>query len=223
MIYAPIKARMYPLHRRETIRLIRQRLKDKQPTYLVATQLIEAGVDLDFEAGYRAIAPLESIIQSAGRGNRSAEQPQATQTIFQLVGETLPPGDYRQRVAQARQELEQGTDLARFDSCDRYFNLLLSKANRDRYDIQTMRKKLQFRSAAKAFDFIEEDGRVAVVVGTQEALAILGKPSLKQVDYQRLQQYAVRLPQKIALRAEDQNGILVWNASDYINRIGIAD
>ncbi|SFL91430.1 CRISPR-associated endonuclease/helicase Cas3 [Desulfomicrobium norvegicum] len=61
---------MCPDHRKKTIRNIKSDLKAKKKILVVSTQLIEAGVDFDFPLVFRALAPLEAIIQSAGRCNR---------------------------------------------------------------------------------------------------------------------------------------------------------
>jgi CRISPR-associated endonuclease/helicase Cas3 len=61
---------MYPAHRKEVIESIRTCLRNNEKIIVSSTQLIEAGVDFDFPCVYREIAPLESIIQSAGRCNR---------------------------------------------------------------------------------------------------------------------------------------------------------
>ncbi len=58
-------------HRRRIVRQINDRLNSGQPCRVVATQCIEAGVDFDFDVLYRALAPLDSIIQAAGRCNRN--------------------------------------------------------------------------------------------------------------------------------------------------------
>lgn len=62
-------------HRSEVIDTIKARLSVHLTCRVVATQCIEAGVDLDFEAMYRALAPLEAIIQAAGRCNRNGTLP----------------------------------------------------------------------------------------------------------------------------------------------------
>jgi len=59
-----------PQDRKNIISVISDRLKNKQKTILISTQVIEAGVDLDFDCGFREFAPLYSIIQTAGRINR---------------------------------------------------------------------------------------------------------------------------------------------------------
>ena len=65
---------MTPRHRREVIKKIKELEKENRRHYLIATQVVEAGVDLDFDWVFRDLAPLDSIIQVAGRCNRSAER-----------------------------------------------------------------------------------------------------------------------------------------------------
>lgn len=64
---------MCPHHRKATIQQIRDDLTAKRRILVVSTQLIEAGVDFDFPLVFRALAPLEAIIQSAGRCNREGK------------------------------------------------------------------------------------------------------------------------------------------------------
>lgn len=66
-----LSALMYPKHRTRKLRKIRRLLKNGLPCRVVSTQLIEAGVDVDFPCVYRAVAGIDSIAQAAGRCNRN--------------------------------------------------------------------------------------------------------------------------------------------------------
>lgn len=70
-----------PQHRKAIIRLIKCRLKRGDKIRLISTQLIEAGVDLDFDVGYREFAPFGSIIQMAGRVNREGRGSNPSEVI----------------------------------------------------------------------------------------------------------------------------------------------
>ncbi len=74
-----LSALMYPAHRTEKLTEIRRRLSDSAsaPCRVVSTQLIEAGVDVDFPCVYRAVAGIDSIAQAAGRCNRNGRSNKA--------------------------------------------------------------------------------------------------------------------------------------------------
>ena len=65
-----LSAAMCAAHRSDKLEVICQRLAEDKICRLISTQLIEAGVDVDFPIAYRAHGPLDSIIQTAGRCNR---------------------------------------------------------------------------------------------------------------------------------------------------------
>ncbi|MCI5224403.1 MAG: CRISPR-associated helicase/endonuclease Cas3, partial [Candidatus Electrothrix sp. AR4] len=66
-----------PAHRKEIFSKVRKRLSDKLPVLCISTQLIEAGVDVDFNSVIRFLAGLDSIAQAAGRCNRNGNLPTA--------------------------------------------------------------------------------------------------------------------------------------------------
>ncbi|MDR0820737.1 MAG: CRISPR-associated helicase Cas3' [Endomicrobium sp.] len=66
-----LSARMMPVHRKIVLRAIKRKLNKKEKIVVVSTQVIEAGIDIDFNCGIRALAGLDSIIQAAGRINRN--------------------------------------------------------------------------------------------------------------------------------------------------------
>lgn len=96
-------------HRRAALDDIRDRLKRGAPVRLVATSLIEAGVDVDFPQVWRALAGIDSIAQAAGRCNREGRLDEAGEVfVFRPEGRE-PPRD------QAKFAEEAGHVLARFD------------------------------------------------------------------------------------------------------------
>lgn len=66
-----LSTNIIPLHRFNRIQTIKNDLKNEKAPILIATQVVEAGVDLDFDMGFRDIGPIDSIIQVAGRINRN--------------------------------------------------------------------------------------------------------------------------------------------------------
>jgi CRISPR-associated endonuclease/helicase Cas3 len=95
-----LSARMCPAHRQEVIEAIRKRLGDTDAACrVVSTQLVEAGVDLDFPIVFREIAGLDSIAQAAGRCNREGGLRKGVVHIFH--GEKPPPAGYLRETAEA--------------------------------------------------------------------------------------------------------------------------
>ncbi len=89
-----------PAHRSRMLSEIRQRMKEGLPCRVASTQCIEAGVDLDFRRMYRALAPMESIIQATGRCNRNGHPDKGIVTVFEPEDERrLYPDDFYQNAA----------------------------------------------------------------------------------------------------------------------------
>lgn len=88
-----LSTNMCPAHRAEVLAKVNRRLEKGHKVRLVATQCVEAGVDLDFPAVYRALAPLEAIAQAAGRCNRHGLGPRGEVVVFKPHdGQLYPPG-----------------------------------------------------------------------------------------------------------------------------------
>ena len=94
-----------PAHRLQVVAEIKARLKAGRSCRVVATQCIEAGVDLDFDAMYRALAPLESIIQAAGRCNRNGRLPGGGRVVVFEPAEARYPGGSYEKAANIVKEL----------------------------------------------------------------------------------------------------------------------
>jgi CRISPR-associated endonuclease/helicase Cas3 len=101
-----LSALMCGAHRSEAIRRIKQRLKAGEPVRVVSTQLVEAGVDLDFPVVYRALAGLDSIAQAAGRCNREGLLEQGRVVVF-VPPQAAPPGHLRKAEDASRSVLHE--------------------------------------------------------------------------------------------------------------------
>lgn len=72
------------LDRRRKIAIAKEKLEKKEKVIIISTQLIEAGVDIDFPIVYRDLCPLPSLIQSAGRCNRNKKMDLGQVFFFNL-------------------------------------------------------------------------------------------------------------------------------------------
>jgi len=96
-----LSTNMCPAHRRDVLDEVQGPLDKNRPVRLIATQCVEAGVDLDFPIVYRALAPLDALAQAAGRCNRHGRHSKPGKVvIFQFVsdGRSLFPPGYKEGV-----------------------------------------------------------------------------------------------------------------------------
>jgi CRISPR-associated endonuclease/helicase Cas3 len=151
-------------HRRKVMEEIKARLSTGQPCRVVATQVVEAGVDLDFPVVLRAMGPLDRIVQAAGRCNREGRLSQGRVVIFQPTEGRVPPGDYRSGHDIARAMLNRpGVDLHSPGIYESYFRQLYQAVNTDKHGINKLRQRLDFPEVASRFKLIE-DATVPLVV-----------------------------------------------------------
>jgi CRISPR-associated endonuclease/helicase Cas3 len=161
-------------HRSDTIAAIKQALQAYRsgaasPVRVVSTQLVEAGVDLDFPVVYRAMAGLDSIAQAAGRCNREGRLPQGD--VFVFVPPTSPPsGLLRQAESECRslwRRLPETHDPIDVSLYGQYFRRLYAQ-DLDKKGICSALKmtagEVCFRDAAEAFKLIDDDDGVSVLV-----------------------------------------------------------
>lgn len=151
-------------HRRDVIALVRQRLAEGQPCRLVSTQVIEAGVDLDFPLVLRALGPLDRIVQAAGRCNREGRLERGRVIVFDPAEGKLPPGAYRVATDITRALI--GTGVLDPDSpadMRRYFEQLYATVTLDRGQIQKLRRSLNYPEIAKAFRMIDDETEDVII------------------------------------------------------------
>lgn len=80
-----LSTNLTPFHRRERIKRIKELLANGEKIILVSTQVVEAGVDVDFDVVIRDIGPLDSIIQCAGRCNRNGLKDNGLVYVYSLI------------------------------------------------------------------------------------------------------------------------------------------
>ena len=189
---------MCPYHIKQRIVEIKQILEYGQTSTLrvVSTQLIEAGVDIDFPVVFRQEAGLDSILQAAGRCNREGKLPIATTYVFKL-DKPLPKG-YISLTNSAREILGDNRDYLSPDTMTDYFKQVYLRACT--FDKAEINEKLYthetlFESAASSFRLIDE-ATTAVIVNYGDATDLVATIKDRRVSYslrKQLMQYSVNV------------------------------
>ncbi len=230
---------------------VRDRLSRGRPCWLVSTQVIEAGVDVDFPRVFRATGPLDAIVQVAGRCNREGELKDPVTgkkrygdvVVFQPTEGGMPKGFYQRATGEAwtllgeLTEEQLATDHTLFA---KYFTTLYARTSTDaapkgEKPIQQLRADFMFRSVADRAKVID-DGGTSVFVPYGKAEAIIHKmQEARFFDYRglrRLQRFTVNLrPNDLhalqtdglvnALLPGQEDGPLVLHASAYNRDLGV--
>lgn len=195
---------MYPAHVRETIETIKTALQDdrQQIIRVVATQLIEAGVDIDFPVVYRQEAGLDSILQAAGRCNREGKLGISTTHVFSLRGEHQLPSGYISQANNARLNMVGQFDWFAPATMRNYFAQLFARTQSfDKKQIGTLLYKpneMQFQEAAERFRLIEDE-TTSIFIKCDHSNAFIEELRHKGPSYpvlKKLSQYAVSVRQK---------------------------
>lgn len=165
-----LSTNMCTKHRMAVLKKVRQRLKDFQPVRLIATQCIEAGVDIDFPVVYRAFGPLDSIAQAAGRCNRHGKQDNVgTLHVFKPKDDSYPQGGYKQAVETTRsflnqlsmsaQELDHIEILNNPERLRRYYKQLyvLSGTGKENNDLTEAITACDFKEVARYYRLIDDN------------------------------------------------------------------
>ena len=162
---------MCAAHRREVLAKVRRRLDAGDPVHLATTQVVEAGVHLDFPLVMRALAPLDRIVQAAGRCNR--EPLTSGQVIvFEPADGAMPPGVYETGAHTAKVVFAKDAqvDLNSPATHRRFFELLYPITNLDEHCIDDLRKRLAFEQVAARYRLIPEETFPSPFPGHGEAL-----------------------------------------------------
>ena len=224
-----LSTRMCPQHRLDVLEEIRDRLDNGLPCRIVSSQLIEAGVDLSVPIAYRALGPLDSIVQVAGRVDRegklteAAGKPAGKLIVFRPEDDRMPPHEYRHAAAitetLGKMAAPQTDDLAMMQQ---YFERYYGEADdRERGgDLARMRDNawLQFATLADQFEYINSRTQ-NVFVPYGEGTALLEELKRKRfMDFdllRKLQRYTVGL-QPWEMEKMHRSLFAVWDGSDLL-------
>ncbi len=195
-------------HRAELLAEIRWHLKEKLPIRVVSTQLIEAGVDVDFPAVYRALAGLDSIAQAAGRCNREgALADKGNVVVFVPPGNSKLKGHLGTSASVSRSLLPTFTQPPLHHSHYKtYFEHFYTRAkSRDEQGIVDLlaknarELKIQFRTAALRFRLIKDDGFPILVTCGE------GKELIKQLKVRGPNRKLMRKLQRYTVSVRDRD------------------
>ncbi len=199
-----LSARMCGAHRAEVVARIKSELAAKHPLRVVSTQLVEAGVDLDFPVVYRAMAGLDSIAQAAGRCNREGKLTEKGQVVVFNPPRPSPSGILLTAEQAAKRVLAgaSGEPLAPANYA-RYFDHFYADLHgHDKEGVMDLLTKdaatgqIQFRTAAAKFRLIPDEGQRPVFVRWGEGAALveqLKAAGPHRTLMRRLQRHAVTL------------------------------
>lgn len=192
---------MCPAHLSEKIKEMKDALANSQNKIIrvVSTQLIEAGVDIDFPVVYRQEAGLDSILQAAGRCNREGKFPICTTHVFSLSAEHPLPRGFITQCNNARLSMGKKYDWFSPEAMTDYFHQLYSRIQsfdkKDmKYYLYNMRE-LMYETAAKEFKLID-DPTIPVFVNWQDSSSLVEQLKAEGPSYalmKRLSQYSVNL------------------------------
>ena len=218
-----LSALMCGEHRSQTIGQIKARLKEGIPTRVISTQLVEAGVDVDFPVVYRALAGLDSIAQAAGRCNREGRLEQGEVVVF-VPPQPAPPGLLRKGEDACRSVLHAHTgkplERALFA---RYFEKLYHACDLDAQGIGELIKvdgqtlAANFRTAAEKFKLIQDEDSAPIIVRyrgldgnddkVDELLNTLRKHGPERWLMRKLQRYTVTVHTREVMKLLSQGDV----------------
>jgi CRISPR-associated endonuclease/helicase Cas3 len=225
-----LSAAMCGQHRADVITEVRTRLAarragtDARPLRVVSTQLVEAGVDIDFPVVYRALAGLDSIAQAAGRCNREDRLPGKGRVVVFVRKVPTPLAALRNGVQATRSTLVDARPTALWpEHFETYFRHYYdSFASRDARGIVDLLRNqgdmaMNFRSAAKEFRLIDDEDQVSLLVSyvstdpeARDVEPLIARLRAKDSDrwlLRALQRYVVQVRRQVINKEQGPGGV----------------
>lgn len=240
-----LSALMCPEHRSAVLRGIRERLSNLEPVRVVSTQLIEAGVDIDFPCVFRALAGIDSIAQSAGRCNREGLLDSGGRVFVFTTEHRASERFLAETAGCASQVMALHADPLSLAAVEQYFRLYYWE-RKERWDAHNVLDELHlvndrelpfvlnFATIADSFHLIDRPGLPVVVPWGMEGRALceeLARPGAVAGwrTLRALQRYTVQIPgrtwqehlNRSFTLAQDRFAILAANPALYSENLGL--
>jgi CRISPR-associated endonuclease/helicase Cas3 len=221
-----LTTRQCATHRREILGDVRSRLKSGQACRVVATSLIEAGVDIDFPAVWRAEAGLDSIVQAAGRCNREGRRSwqESVVRVFSTP-DYRPPPEIAGLVGAMGRMQGKHKDLLSPQAVEDYFGEVYWQADEglDRekiladFKINQRETHFSFRTVAEKFRMIESGMEPVIIPFDDMARKSVDQLGIKEISSGRiarkLQAYVVQVPPKARAKLIQNGHVAFEHAS----------
>lgn len=213
-----LTSRQCPIDRTAVLEDVQSALDAGRPIRLVSTQLVEAGVDIDFPAVYRVCGPAPSIIQAAGRCNREGRLEHGDVHIVRLTDGGLPPKAYEVGTSITENRLAEW-DFSDPEVTAEYFSLLSETTSFDEPSVLEAEDELRWRTASERMAFIE-DGMSVIVPRNEEAERLIGdlrREAITSEGWRNLQKYTVTLYPNTAEEAAEKSKIELLDEEEDIS------
>ncbi|MDR3071087.1 MAG: CRISPR-associated helicase Cas3' [Endomicrobium sp.] len=236
-----LSALMCAEHRSKKIALIKEKLKNNEEIIVISTQLIEAGVDIDFPVVFRAFTGLPSIVQTAGRCNREGNLEIGEVFVFNPPT-ALPVGLVRKSGDTTKEMMyDDNFNIGSSETSKKFFELLISKVNsvgddelKEQLINDAEHGHFQFASYAKKFNIIDDKCNKTIIVSyddkSKNLLKTLKYAGISKNLMRSLQRYTVNIPSRMfdeirakGLLEEIQDGIFAQDTTSfYKDDVGLA-
>lgn len=227
-----LSTRMCPKHRKRVLNEIKKRLEDGSPCKVVSTQLIEAGVDVDFPIVYRAMAGIDSIVQAGGRCNREGKLEVGIINVFEpeSIFTKHMPSTIKRPIEVAKTIMARFEDILSPEAIKTYFEELYNLEGEEGLDINNIFNEMEkgaegcnfnfnFKQVADNFKLIDENTIPIIIEFDNNSKELINKLSFVD-EYKSLlraiQGYTVNVYETEFEKMHGANMIEVINDGIYV-------
>ncbi|MDD5189095.1 MAG: CRISPR-associated helicase Cas3' [Methanoregula sp.] len=177
-----LSARMCPVHRREQLTEIKELLGKNAECRVISTQLIEAGVDIDFPVVYRAMTGIDSIAQAAGRCNREGKHTSGEVFIFKSTEAYGKATSWQRRIAEiGEMALRDSDDPLSLHTVEMFFKHLYDIEGDDGLDKARIMRLLEENYTSLSFPFEEVSTKFQLIKDGTKDIIIPYNPAAESI------------------------------------------